>query len=519
MHNYAIHNAQRIANDAYLSRTHGLELYQAKKKGCAIVIERFQNELENLKVKRRKLMTDLAYLDLTDYVDDARVDDIMAFREMEYEMKLIRDRVQEMRQATPEQKWMDQVGKLKSNCPGSLAVLNCATHQIEENFPINSERCDCGRSYRFNATLAMNFCPKHKIYTPVLHCGEERHAGKPKQQTNTSNKQQRLVITSQNQIIAANNPLYKEKLQHPMEHVARLRIAKMTTQKTRTAKRATISTRKSKSVPILSEASIIISQNQKGTPKKQRKQPSSDCKTNGSRTNTNDPPVIVIMNNKPPQQDTKIATNTPQSKKQQQQHFTLTTTTMVVMPKKQTNTKAAKFVLAYDKYLSQFSPNAPQLPFNLLCKIHESIGGIYLVGESRITNEITKIVTTNIEFAAFKQHIPRILKQYRGLPVPVIDDELRQRLLERYEIIHSFLQTEQQLSKNDGTTTKRKHVPCDESLTHIFLICEDKIDLASAFDLYPTMKVTPEQSQRFRTLIENVALESKLPWKFDFPLR
>jgi len=550
---------KRLAYEAYVGRAQALDLLHLKQTGKALFAEKCAKEIQKLRLLKNRLVTACEYNDIDAYMTDPRLDDFMAYKQIADEFETTMERIRNLESNKPEERWDAQVSSLQPDYAGSLAILNQITDNVEENFLIDPERCQCGRLYRFHPTLSMNFCYVHKIYRPVLSGGDDRHITKVKQAPN-NNKQHRLVITSQNEIIAAKNPLYKQRLGPIVDAMVRLtsRNDKARAEATKRLKTQVVKKRKNEE----SKKEIVKTTKRPKSekivkPPKKRKLPKPSKKTKSPATKkTKSANIVIEKKESVTTNDCKHPVQEPEQKKQDIVSQAIADKNEP-RPKRKYTKKSDRFFLnrvidaslaskdsivppatskrdakppqlfgkkqqliqkkgleMYDKYLLQFAPDAPPLPDALLREIHEAISSLYLFGESRYVSEITKVIASKAEYAPFRFHILRILKLCRGSPIPIIDNNLRERLLERYKqiYVHILAQT------GETEKTKRKFIPCEESLTHIFLLSEHRTDLANAFLIHSTVKATPESIYRFRLLIDAVSQTSKLTWCYDYPL-
>lgn len=597
-----LRDAKRVAIQAFTSRTDNLHLIRAKQSGRILAINRHMKSLEDTRNELQTLRHDSKYGNIDSYVADERVDDFLGHMMLKHKLQQVTERVAnlERTQSTAQDIWDAQVQHLEPHHIATLAVLNYASGNIDENFRIDPERCKCGRIFHFNATLSMNFCTVHKVYFPILNA-DDKSTKKPKQSpgnyTNTNSMQHngkahRLVITSENQICAANNLLYKDQLQSSQKRVDQsaheLRI-KLVKKEEAAARRAAIQRMKPKQKPkpkpkpkpqsaprtqhtkkpqpdLSTKATTPTrvaktKKTQQPKPPKQPKEPKKRMtkiaratsattvkKTNQSTIETTlakqkarlshhtpSPPITTSI----PSVSTTLGSKRKQSQSlhsspsllqatpqptPQKPHGTLIVPTLPNAPQpmqKKQQLQVHKNIANYECYLLQFAPDAQEITSDMLQQIHAVVSTVAIFGEARCLQEITTLVETSVAFCDVRTHVQRILKLSRAQPVPVIDTALRQRLIARYREVQNVLSSWQQGGCSDvdaSSKSRRRFAPCNESLTHVFLLGETEWHLAGAFAAHSTLKVELDHVQRFRELIQTVARSSTFVWKYDFDL-
>lgn len=578
-----LRDAKRGAVYAFMSRTQNLQLERAKQTGRILALNQHTKELAEVQQNLQTLKQDCKYGNIDAYVTDSRVDDFLAHYMMEEKQRKLEERMERLDKCKQiaHDLWDQQVQYLEPNHPGSLAVLNYVSGNIGETFLIDPERCKCGRLFHFNATLSMNFCTVHKVYFPVLSADDKSNK-KPKQNAanytnnNGNNARQgiktpRLVITSSNQICAANNVLYQQHLQPSQDRVnksaAELRkrlvqrehqqqqqmskpiatkppkipkapkavkppkppkIAHKQTRQQKQPKKPHIAVVKHTQKKVMSNAEHLQETTvSKQTRRKSKKDscalqhPSSPVVVaastdNGSaQPNNNSVQVLArYSTSEPVTKDTSLVALSVSGNKRKTENKT----TEPLPPKKQ-QLAIGKQMAQYELYLMQFAPDAPEITSAMLQKIHTVISSVAVFGESRSHQEIAALVEKCDLFRDVRSHIDRILKLSLAYPVPVIDAELRRKLLSRFEEVQRVLLSWQHTNDSDSTAkNRRRFCPGQEALTHIFLLSENQWQLAVGFAAHPTLKVGLEQSLRFRELIRAVAQRSQFTWKCDFDL-
>jgi len=157
----------------------------------------------------------------------------------------------------------------------------------------------------------------------------------------------------------------------------------------------------------------------------------------------------------------------------------------------------------YRKYLMQFAPDACFIPPNVWKLLYESLASIHLLSSLRCKPvPVAKILKDN-NLQMYISHSVRLAKLFNGDPVPVLEYDLIARLLQRWKEIHDVAILAPDI----------KGLPGVEMLTHVFLLSENRADLASAFTTHKTNNVSATQSQKFSQLIEKCSRTSKLQWK------
>lgn len=562
-----LRDAKRVAAHAYMCRTENLQLLRAKQTGRILAINHHTTELANLNKQLGTIMHDVKSNNVGKYVADMRVDDFLAHLTLEDKINKITTRIEvlEKTKDSAQELWDQQVRHLKPNHAGSLAVLNYVSGNSSENFLIDPERCKCGRLFHFNATLSMNFCPVHKVYYPVLSTDDKsnkKSKQSPGNYTNNSintrhmGKAHRLVITSNNQICAANNVLYQSQLQHVQEHVAkstsvlRSKLLKIEQVRQLNAPARSKKTKELKKPKKANEKRNIAAK----TPRKTKSILKSQSQSNVAITDLSfekiSPPQLNVKNKK---QTTIEGALTKQSQhssvsrasklqgevestfenqeKTQQDRGPLgndciqtgkrkiETTLNPCVKKKKHCLLINKNVSQYENYLLQFAPDAQEITSPMLQKIHNIASIFATFAETRFAQEITNLVETSDLFRDMRSHVERILKLSRGQPVPLISTDLRTILIQRFREVQNVLSEWQQAIDCDPLTkNRRRFTPCNEALTHIFLLSENECFVAGAFAAQSTLKVGLEQCLRFRELISTVATKSKFEWKCDFDL-
>ena len=160
----------------------------------------------------------------------------------------------------------------------------------------------------------------------------------------------------------------------------------------------------------------------------------------------------------------------------------------------------------YRKYIMQFAPDACEIPKHVWKLLYESFASIHLLSSLRCKPvPVTKILKDN-NLQMYMSQSVRITKLFNGDPVPVLSHALIGKLLCRWKEIRDVAA----LSPNI------KGLPAGvEMLTHVFLLTEGRVDLASAFTTHKTNNVSATQTQKLRQLIEKCARTSNLSWKID----
>ena len=607
-----LRDAKRVAMHAYTSRAENLHLIRAKQTGRILAINGHTMNLDAARKELQTLEHDSKYGNFHSYVTDQRVDDFLAQMIIEHRIEKTRARIAQLEKTrdSVQDIWDAQVKHLEPNHVATLAVLNYASGNIDESFPIDPERCRCGRIFHFNATLCMNFCTVHKIYYPVLSADDKstrKAKPSPGNYTNNSNnvrhagKTHRFVITSENQICAANNILYRSQLQTSQERVVQttneLRVKLV---KKEQAKKVIV--QKPKKPPKPPKPPRPAKKPQQPQSKKKPTEPKKKKEPKKKEVKTSKPSIVSPTTTSKPKNQTTIErtlakqlqlplvtdkpqakkadldltihptnerTSAPSKKKQQclqtdaktttskrKRPQTTTTTTCPTTTCETTTTQTKSTTITqtkptkplsttqpvqkkqqlqlhkntanYECYLMQFAPDAPEITSTMLQQIHAVVSTIAIFGEARCLQEINTLIDTSVAFRDVRSHAQRILKLSRAQPVPIIDTELRQRLISRYREIQGVLTSWQQhtgASADGGggggdasTKSRRRFSPCNESLTHNFLLGENQWHLASAFAAHSTLKVELDHVQRFRDLIQTVARNSTFVWKHDFDL-
>lgn len=562
-----LRDAKRIACHAFVSRTESLQLLRAKQTGRILAINRHTKSLEDVRAELQTLKCDSKYGNIDSYVTDERVDDFLGQMMLKHKLEQAAARFENLeRTQSPAEMWDAQVQHLEPHHTGTLAVLNYASGNIDENFRIDPERCKCGRIYHFNATLSMNFCTVHKVYYPILSADDKStRKAKPNPGNYTDNsknvrqhfgKTHRLVITSENQICAANNILYKAQLESSQERVARstkeLRIKlvkkEQAIQKQKTTKPKDkpkpqkAQPRQQKNLKNSTALVVHVAKppNTKSKPKEPKKRstktPSTTTPTTTKKTNqttiettlAKQAARLTLHTTTTTTTSVLTTTTTTSSSKRKQAQQVPTTTKLTHTSQQQPLQKKQELQLHknttnYERYLLQFAPDAQEITSEMLQQIHSVVSTVTIFGEARCLQEITTLVETSSAFCDVRAHVQRILKLSRAQPVPVIDTALRQRLIARFREVQGVLSSWQQDSATgaDGeasSKSRRRFAPCNESLTHVFLLGEKEWHLASAFAAHSTLKVELDYVQRFRELIQTVARSSTFVWKYDFDL-
>lgn len=547
-----LRDAKRVAQREHGARSDTLNLYRAKQTGRVLAMTQHAKELSELYERKQQLVHAVKYHNIQSYMADSRVDDFLAYKKIQDDYRTTCAKIDLFEHGpSVSERWNQQVSQLEPDHVGSIAVLNHATGNVQESFPIDPERCKCGRVFHFNATLSMNFCSVHKIYSQTFATNDESGSKKAKQPignyTNNSTnvkmlaKQPRLIITSNNQICAANNPLYQERLQHVQDDVLRLTTEiqhhVFATQK-RSAKPKQAQQRKPRTPRV--ETPPKPPRKPKQTKKSTRTiittskaEPKQSEEINDKKTATSNLVKQLCVSSSSSvrdfvQDDRKDAVEQKQKSgaknvsNSTKRKFLETRTPEVLSNNKKANVRmeqdekqSTRTCQAYETYLQQFAPDAAEITSAMSQELHKVVGNTFLFGSGRCNQEITSLVDTHDAFRNHRFQIDRILKITRGLPVPVIDAELRNKLLLRFAEVQCALFNH----KDDGAvSSKRKFVPSYDMLTHVFLMSERKWHLATAFVAYENSKIADERTKQFRDLLTAVQKTSSLTWMFDFEL-
>ncbi len=159
----------------------------------------------------------------------------------------------------------------------------------------------------------------------------------------------------------------------------------------------------------------------------------------------------------------------------------------------------------YRKYVMQFAPDACNIPKHVWKLLSESFASIHLLSSLRCKPvPVTKILKDN-NLQMYMSQSVRITKLFNGDPIPILEMDLITRLLQRWKEIHDVAVLAPDI----------KGLPGVEMLTHVFLLAEDRADLASAFTTHKTNNVSATQTHKFSQLIEKCARTSTLKWKIN----
>jgi hypothetical protein len=163
-------------------------------------------------------------------------------------------------------------------------------------------------------------------------------------------------------------------------------------------------------------------------------------------------------------------------------------------------------VKAYNTYLLQFAPDACQIPKEVFKLLSMCFASIHVLSSLRCRPvPVQKILKENNRQDLIP-HAVRISKLFNAEPIPILPHALIARLVHRWHEIRD--------AANEIPAIKS--LPAGfEMLTHVFLLAENRPDLANAFATHKTHNISATQTQRLCQLIEKCARTSRLSWAID----
>lgn len=165
--------------------------------------------------------------------------------------------------------------------------------------------------------------------------------------------------------------------------------------------------------------------------------------------------------------------------------------------------------VSFKRYLMQFSETAIEIPQTAWKTLYESLASIHLLSSMRCKPvPIEKILKDN-HLQAFIPHSTRMAKMFNGEPVPVLSMDLIERLVQRYDELY---QAAVVLFQKQAYT--KISLPGKEMLAHVFLVMEQRSDLASAFTTHKTNNVSQLEKQKFWDLLHECSKTSSLSWRY-----
>jgi ribosomal protein S27AE len=155
----------------------------------------------------------------------------------------------------------------------------------------------------------------------------------------------------------------------------------------------------------------------------------------------------------------------------------------------------------YKRYLSQFGERVPVIPTEVMRVLYRYLSNIHLQNSIRCRPTPVGNILRTHGFSKWANLSIRITKLFNGDPVPIIPDDLMERLVQRFDLI--FRESSKQKQK----------LPSFEFLTNILLRIEGRPDLAKSFALHKTRVVLRRIATDLYTLIEKTkTIESDLKW-------
>jgi predicted Zn-ribbon and HTH transcriptional regulator len=156
----------------------------------------------------------------------------------------------------------------------------------------------------------------------------------------------------------------------------------------------------------------------------------------------------------------------------------------------------------YKRYLCQFGDSVPVIPTEVMRVLYRYLSNIHLQNSIRCRPTPVGNILRTHGFSKWANLSIRITKLFNGDPIPLIPEELIDRLVFRFDLI--FRESSKQKQK----------LPSFEFLTNILLRIEGRPDLASAFALHKTRAVLRRIANDLYELIEKTKeTSSELKWE------
>lgn len=161
----------------YRNRAHTFVLQRNKENGALLAQKKHTEALNALYVKKRNYESSSSYSSSSassvSVWTSPCIDDIFHIKRARYNQESVQKEITQLEKIIPEKQWYERIQHLKPEFVASLAVLNHASGASEELFTIDSDRCDCGRIFRFNCVTHMNTCDVCQEPRPVLIAAED----------------------------------------------------------------------------------------------------------------------------------------------------------------------------------------------------------------------------------------------------------------------------------------------------------------------------------------------------------
>lgn len=155
----------------------------------------------------------------------------------------------------------------------------------------------------------------------------------------------------------------------------------------------------------------------------------------------------------------------------------------------------------YKRYLGQFGENVPVIPTEVMRVLYRYLSNIHLQNSIRCRPTPVGNILRTHGFPRWANIAIRITKLFNGEPIPVLPDDLVERLVERFDVI--FRESSKQKQK----------LPSFEFITNILLRVEGRPDLASSFALHKTRVVLRRIAADLYRLIHSAPkTSSELKW-------
>jgi hypothetical protein len=146
----------------------------------------------------------------------------------------------------------------------------------------------------------------------------------------------------------------------------------------------------------------------------------------------------------------------------------------------------------YSKYLSQFLVTTPDAPPDVYDLVYRELSHIHLLGDTRCRpTPVVNILKAN-DKNDYVHLAARISLVFNGVNVPLLTKELYDNLIDRFNVLSKVVKREDKLISS-------------EHLTHGFLQCEGRPDLARGFSINKTAAVLKTVDARFRNIASQCA--------------
>ena len=177
--------------------------------------------------------------------------------------------------------------------------------------------------------------------------------------------------------------------------------------------------------------------------------------------------------------------------------YTLSTSQQVTVKKR---------VEQFQTYLSQFGTSVPPLPNPVIEVLHRHLSSIHFLTSVRCrTTPVLDILRSN-GYVQYCWLANRVCRTFNGQPIPVLDDDLILRMVERFRRIvratYFFVPSTGTGGGTDTISSSRKKVLTFEISAILLLLCEKREDIAILLSSHKTREVLHSSGERFMNLIQ-----------------